>query len=975
MTLIRLANTIENDPLLRGSLVYRKSFSSIEACFKLPVSLLSPALQRGLQANHIERLYSHQADALDRLERGENVVVVTPTASGKSLTYILPLLREIERNSRASALLLFPLKALEQDQAAKLREWQRILGCELQFTMAVYDGDTPASERQKIKKKPPNVLISNPDMLHQGMLAFHQSWEKFFRQLKFIVIDELHAYRGVFGSHILQVFRRLRRLLHYYGANPQFICLSATIANPSEFATELTGTDVTVVQESGSPVGERDFMVINATEVSMTSAVVRSLIHALDNGLKSIVFTKSRVATEVIYRSLGDSRPDLVKRVSSYRAGFLPEERREIERKLANGALDGVISTSALELGIDIGGLDLCILAGYPGSIMSLWQRAGRVGRRGSPSGVLLISGSDQLDQFFSRNVDLLLNRPIERALVNKCNDHILKQHLPAAAAELPLMQGDPYINVSELSSTIEDLEAEHALLKSASGKQWFPGRPRPHSRVDLRNVGGCFEIIDSSREAKKRIGVVSGNSVFRECHDGAVYLHRGEQYQVETLDLRRKTVNVRPFDGNIYTMVRTQKETEILDVRSTRTVKSFVARLGLLKVTEFYLAYERRRLYSQELLSVEPLELPPQNFQTIGCWIELPPELLVRMVELEHHFMGSIHAIEHAAISLTPMLALCDRNDLGGISFTKHPQLPDGAIFFYDSYPGGVGIAECMYESIEHLLARTYDLVATCSCEDGCPSCVQSPKCGSGNRPIDKHGALSALSFLISDPVSEPIPRDNIILQRSAVSHVRANYAPQAISEGQRVVVFDLETQLSAEEVGGWREARQMRIAVAAVWDSIEKEVFLYEEAQSDELLAHLKRADIICGFNIRMFDFEVLRGYTFDNLQDLPILDLLEKVTESRGGRLKLETIAKATLGVGKSADGLQSLEWFKSGRIDLVRQYCQKDVEITRDVLLYALENGFVLYEDKSGDQVKLPVYIEMNQFQPKPLAITL
>lgn len=967
MRLDWLASAIENDPTLRGSLIYRGVLPGADARLATPSSPLSSALSAGLHGHGIIDLYSHQVEALKRVNSGENIVVVTPTASGKSLTYILPLLEQIERDSEMSALLLFPLKALEQDQAAKLRDWQRYLSEQLLFSIAVFDGDTRSAERQKIKKKPPNILISNPDMLHQGMLAYHQSWDKFFKRLKFIVVDELHAYRGVFGSHILQVFRRLRRMLHYYGAHPQFICLSATIANPEEFASDLTGTNVSVISESGAPISERDFWVMNAPEVSMTGSVTRSLIHALDKGLKTIVFTKSRVATEIIYRSLSDSRPDLAKRVSSYRAGFLPEERREIEHHLSSGRLDGVVSTSALELGIDIGGLDLCILAGYPGSMMSLWQRAGRVGRRGLPSGILLITGTDQLDQFFARNIEALLNRPLERALVNQNNDHILKQHLPAAAAELPLMHGDPYINVEEHYSTIEFLESERALLKSASGKQWFPGKPRPHASIDLRNIGRSFDIIDESRTSNAIIGTVSGNSVYRECHDGAIYLHRGEPYQVEALDLRRRTVHVRSYTGNMYTMIRTQKETEILDVRKTRTVNSFIARLGLLKVTEHFVAYERRRLYTQELLSVEPLNLPPHSFQSIGCWIELPPDLQPKLAEQEKHFMGSIHALEHATISLTPLLALCDRNDLGGISFTKHPQLPDGAVFFYDGYPGGVGIAECMFNSFEDLLARTHDLISACPCEDGCPSCVHSPKCGSGNRPIDKLGAKQALHILMSDSEFEPQPYKIVAQQEAPKSAVETPYHPQIIPNDIRVVVFDLETQLSAEEVGGWREARQMRVAVAAVWDSSDDQVAIYEEAQIDELIVHLKRADVICGFNIRKFDFEVLRGYTFENLQSLPILDLLEVVTDSRGGRLKLDTIAKATLGVGKSADGLQSLEWFKNGRIDLVREYCQKDVEVTRDVMLFALQNGYVLFEDKSGVCVKLPLRIDLEQVQ--------
>jgi len=966
MRLNRLAAALEQDPLLRGTLIHREELSAHPAQYQEPSRPLSEPILRSLKKFGVSSLYSHQAEAIDLVQAGQDIVVVTPTASGKSLTYILPLLDALCEQPDAAALLLFPLKALEQDQAAKLRELQKELQGDLDFSLAIFDGDTPASERQKIKKHPPNFLITNPDMLHQGMLAYHQSWEKYFRRLRFIVIDELHAYRGVFGSHILQVFRRLKRLLHYYGARPQFICLSATISNPDELASQLTGSEPVVIGESGAPKPEREFWVMNAPAASLTGAVVKVLSHSLDQGLKTIVFTKSRVATEIIYRSLGESRPDLARSVSSYRAGFLPEERREIERQLATGKLDGVVSTSALELGIDIGGLDLCILAGFPGSMMSLWQRAGRVGRRGDRAAVVLIAGTDQLDQYFVREAAHLLSRPLERALLNRENEHILKQHLPAAAAEIPLMESDPFIRVNEHAEVLQALEAERALLKSASGKQWFPGRPRPHAAVDLRNVGGSFDILDISRAEPTPIGTISGNSIYRECHEGAVYLHRGEPYRVEELDLKRKVVSAVPHRSQTYTMVRTQKETEILDVRRTRPVHSFVARLGLLKVTEHFVAYERRRLYTQELLSVEPLSLPPQSYTTVGCWIEMPASLAATLAEHDRHHMGSIHALEHAAISLTPMLALCDRNDLGGISFTKHPQLENGAVFFYDGYPGGVGIAECMYNAFEDLLDRTAALIENCPCEEGCPSCIQSPKCGSGNRPLDKVGASEAIRFLLSDPDSEPLGVDIApYVSQPAPRDKEAAWMPQEIPHDRRVVVFDLETQLSAEEVGGWREARQMRVAVAAVWDSQSGEITLYGEEAIDDLLAHLKSADLVCGFNIRHFDYEVLRGYTFEDLQRLPTLDLLEVVTAQRGGRLKLDTIAKATLGVGKTADGLKSLEWFRNGELELVREYCKKDVEVTRDVLLYALRNGHLLYEDKSGTAVRLPVTIQLEE----------
>ncbi len=966
MQLKQLATRLERDSLLRTAIVHKQVLPVRAAVYRQPRERLVEPVEKALQAFDVSQLYSHQAIALDIARQGKDFVVVTPTASGKSLTYILPILDYLTVEPHATALLIFPLKALEQDQAAKLCKWQEELRGQIDFSLGVFDGDTPPVERQRIKKHPPNILITNPDMLHKGILAYHHSWEKYLRQLKFIVIDELHAYRGVFGSHILQVLRRLRRLLHYYGAKPQFICLSATIANPSEFAGLLTDKEMEIIEDSGAPSPPREFWLVNATDTSLTNTVTKLLTHSLDAGLKTIAFTKSRVATEIIYRSLKESRPDLAKRVSSYRAGFLPEERRKIEKRLTSGDLDGVVSTSALELGIDIGGLDVCILAGFPGSMMSLWQRAGRVGRRENRAAVILVAGSDQLDQYFAREAESLLSRPLERALINRDNEHILRQHLPAAAAEIPLMAEDPYIQVAEYSTILNELEHERALLKSASGKQWFPGRPRPHAAVDLRNVGGVFEIIEESSLKRTQIGTVSGNSAFRECHDGAVYLHRGEPYCVTSLDIVAREVHVTPHLSPTYTMVRTQKDTEILDVRSTRTIGSFIARLGVLRVTEHFVAYERRKLYSQELLSVEPLTLPPQSFTTIGCWIELPASMQELLAGTENHFMGSIHAIEHAAISLTPLLALCDRNDLGGISFTKHPQLPNGSVFFYDGYPGGVGISECMYASLDDLLAKTSDLITRCACLEGCPSCVQSPKCGSGNRPLDKVGAMRAIQLLLCEDQNapEPVQLDlNCAAQRVVVPPITA---PQCIPADKRVLVFDLETQLSADEVGGWRQARQMRLAVAAVWDSQSGETIVYQEHEVEDLLAHLKKADLVCGYNIKKFDYEVLRGYTFDSLHMLPTLDLLEVIATHRGGRLKLDTIAKATLGVSKSADGLQSLAWFKNGEIDRVSEYCKRDVEITRDILRYILSHGCVLFHDKSGETIRLPINISFEKY---------
>ncbi|MDD5087730.1 MAG: DEAD/DEAH box helicase, partial [bacterium] len=952
-------NLLEENGALRWGKMRREYLPARDAVFEDITPPLPDDLTDGLRAMGIHRLYSHQVAALQSVRRGDNPVVVTPTASGKSLCYLLPILESLLRNPEQSALLLFPLKALEQDQRKKIEEWQSRLRDVLALRVAVFDGDTPQKERARIKANPPHLLITNPDMLHQGMLAYHAGWTKLFERLRWIVVDELHAYRGIFGSHVVQVFRRLSRLLAYHETHPQFVCLSATIANPLELAETLTGRNFTLIGESGAPSAGKHVLLIEPP-MSATAAAATLFISALDLGLKTIVFTKSRVNTEVIHRIVSDTRSNLARRISSYRAGFLPEERRSIEARLSEGALQGVISTSALELGIDIGGLDACILVGYPGSIMSFWQRSGRVGRRESESVIVMIAGADALDRYFVENSSELIERPCEAALVNQSNEEILRAHLPAAAAEIPLMAADPYLRIEDHQKLIAELEREGQLARSATGKHWFPGRTRPHRLVNLRNVGGTFEIL---LEGEKRpLGEVSGNSVFRECHEGAIYLHCGQQYRVQSLDIEQRRIQVKPVDVTYYTMVRSEKQTEIIDARAHRVIHSASVHIGKVKVTETYHSFERRRIYSQELLSVEPLEFPPQSYVTDAVWVECPESLGDELAADELHFMGGIHAVEHAAISLIPLLCLCDRNDVGGISFTRHAQLEGGAVFLYDGYPGGAGIAEHVFGVFEELLQKTLKLIESCPCGDGCPSCIQSPKCGAGNKPLDKQAAIRVLHWLLgsaSSRVTKTRPLEDQNTSPKVIESAAEPYVPQRLPQDRRICIFDLETQLSAEEVGGWNEARHMRVAVGVVWDSLENRIFTYEEAQVEELISHLTRADLVVGFNVLRFDYEVLRGYTFENLRRLPTLDLLCEVEHVLGRRLKLDTLGKATLGAAKTADGLQSLAWFREGRLDLVTDYCIHDVELTRDLLLFALEHGYLLYERSEIGIVRVPL----------------
>ncbi len=491
--------------------------------------------------------------------------------------------------------------------------------------------------------------------------------------------------------------------------------------------------------------------------------------------------------------------------------------------------------------------------------------------------------------------------------------------------------------------------------MRSASGKQWFPGVPRPQQGVSIRHVGNTFDIVDP--DETKPIGEISGAAVFRECHDGAIYLHRGRQYEVQKLDLEKKRVEVLPISAAIYTMVRSDKQTEILGETARKKELSAVVHSGIVKVTETYHSYERRRLYSQELLSVEPLELPPQSYTTQAVWFEIPPEVPVRLAAEERHFMGGIHAIEHAAISLVPLFALCDRSDVGGISYTMHPQVGSGAVFIYDGYPGGAGIAKRVYEVILELLERTRKLISECPCEEGCPSCIHSPRCGAGNKPLDKMAAVMVLDGLLATPGEEQC--ETAPIKKTLRQEKQAAFVPGRIPSDRRILVFDLETQHSAEEVGGWSAIRQMRLALGGVYDSRDEKILFYDEAHVSDLIAHLREGDLVVGYNQLRFDYEVLRGYTFDRFDDLPSLDMLVEVERQAGLRLKLDTLAKATLGVKKMADGLQSIAWWKEGRLDLIEEYCRKDIEITRDLFLFALEKGYLVYERKDFGAVRIPL----------------
>jgi DEAD/DEAH box helicase domain-containing protein len=906
----------------------------------------------------VNQLYRHQCAAIEAARAGKHPLVVTSTASGKSLTYLLPILEHLLTDRSARALLLFPIKALEQDQ---LKTLQSLLPWGQEIRAAIIDGDTPASRRAKLREDPPQLLLSNPDLLHLSLLPYHAQWREFWRNLRYVVLDELHTYRGVFGSHIAHVLRRLRRVAAAYGAQPQFIACSATISNPLDLSEQLTGLTFHLIDGDGAPQQGKRFLLINPINSPYTEAT-DLLLRCLRKGLKTIAFAKARKIAELIAIWTRQADPTLGRKLAAYRAGFTADERRTIERGLFTEQLAGVVTTSALELGIDVGGLDACLLVGYPGSITSTWQRGGRVGRGRREALIILIALPDALDQYFFRHPDDFFSRPYEAAIIDPGNRQILAAHLVAAASEVPLRSDDSFYAAEK--DLIRSLHDQGRLLMSADGTEWYARERHPQRRINIRSLGEACAILD---QTGRTIGTIDGIRAIHECHPGAIYLHQGQQYESLSLDLIQHKVHAKPVTVDYYTAPLAEKDTEILEILESQDHQGIPYHLGRLKVTERVLGYERRRIFGQDKIGSYQLDLPPMTFETVGLWFEVPDGLKAAVEAKGLHFMGSIHAVEHAMIGLFPLYALCDRSDIGGISYPIHPQVGRAAIFIYDGYPGGIGLTERGFRVLPELFLKTRQLLEECLCEAGCPSCVHSPKCGSGNKPLDKQGAHLTLQGLLGEAawadVEEPtwcpssVPVQTQATEGSEVASMAA---------ASHAIVFDLETQRSAEEVGGWEHRHRMGLAVGVVYDLDCAEFRVYTERQVDGLIRELVHARLIIGFNLKRFDYDVLRSYADVDWNALPTLDILERIHRRLGFRLKLDHLAQETLGERKSADGLQSLVWFKAGEIERVIEYCKQDVLLTKRLYDFGRQHGYLLYRDLQGRAVRLPVDFDENLF---------
>lgn len=713
---------------------------------------LSPSVQERLDELGLNRLYRHQARAIDLILAGHNTVVVAGTASGKSLCYQIPIAQAVATDPTATSLCLYPTKALAQDQR---RAFNTLA---LPGVVAeTYDGDTQPELRSTVRKSTA-VILTNPDMLHVGILPHHDRWAEFFHRLSYVVVDELHTMRGIFGTHVAMVLRRLRRICDHYGSRPTFVFASATIGNPGALASDLCGMEVSVVDMDDSPRGEQwvalwNPEMLDEDEGRRRSALAEAadlLVDLVRRGVSTIVFARSRKATELIYRWASQRlEPELRDSIAPYRGGYLAQDRRKIEGRLFGGSLRGVVATNALELGIDVGSLQAAVLTTFPGTISSFRQQAGRAGRTLEESLVVLVAGEDALDQYFMTHPDELFTRDPEAVVVNPTNPAVADAHAGCAAFELPLRLEDREVLGTAIEEAANRL-VQAGLLRLRHGALYWAQRRRPAPQIDLRTSGGRrFEVVDRTG-APRLLEVLDELRAYRDGHEGAVLLHQGETYVCTLLDPARAEITVTRRNVPYFTQPKVETDLEVLKVTRTETIGPSRLALGTVRVHTQVVAYQKRAINSREIIDSIPLNLPSVTYETDSIWLEIPNETLEEAGLDRFSTPGALHAAEHVGIAMMPLRAVCDRWDIGGLSTPWHPATAGPVIFIYEAYQGGAGISEVAFRAGREHWAATLEAVRACPCTGGCPSCVQSPKCGNFNEPLDKQGAIRLLEVIL---------------------------------------------------------------------------------------------------------------------------------------------------------------------------------------------------------------------------------
>lgn len=766
MNIDQMVDQIRNNPQMMKNITCWEEIKEKDAVYGPFPDSLRQELRGALRKKGINELYSHQSKAIELIDQGKNVVIVTPTASGKTLCYNLPIVNEILKNDDARALYLFPTKALSQDQVSELHELLSLM--EHPIKTYTYDGDTPVNARKAIRQAG-HIVVTNPDMLHSGIMPQHTKWVKLFENLKYIVIDEIHSYRGVFGSHLANVLRRLSRICKFYGSNPQFICCSATIANPKELAERIIGQEVALIDENGAPSGKKHLIFYNPPVVNKQLGIRRSSLFEtrnlattfILNGIQTIVFARSRLSVEVLVTYLKQLVQDKLGKsdgIRGYRSGYLPNQRREIEQGLRAGNILGVVSTNALELGIDIGRLQVCIMCGYPGTIASAWQQAGRAGRRSGTSIALMVASSNPLDQYIIQHPEFFLDSSPEFGLINPNNLHILMSHIKCAAFELPFEDGETF-GVDTLEQILEFLE-EEKVLRHVGGRWHWTADNFPADATSLRSAANeNFVIIDISQPKHRVIGETDRFSAPSLLHEEAIYIHEGIQFQVEKLDFDEKKAYVRKVDVDYYTDASLAVNLKVLDVFNSDDNGQIGRSYGDVMVSALVTMFKKIKFDTHENLGWGPVRLPELELQTTAYWVTLienPADILSKD-DLQNGLMGVTNLLGQIA----PLYLMCDPRDIHVIYQVKSPFTQKPTIYIYDSCPGGIGFSERLYEIHMELFKKAYEVISGCSCESGCPACVgPAAEVTLEGRSL----ALKILGGIIRDSQPEEQAKDNVI-------------------------------------------------------------------------------------------------------------------------------------------------------------------------------------------------------------------
>ncbi|MBQ2832132.1 MAG: DEAD/DEAH box helicase [Methanobrevibacter sp.] len=870
----------KNDVRFRDNIAHVETLPAKEANFK-KVDNLNEKIVEYLDSKDV-KLYSHQADAYEAIKNGENVIITTPTASGKTLAFNLPIMESMIEDKDATALYIYPAKALSNDQLHVLENLEREL--EIKIDPRTYDGDTPRDEKRGIRDKS-RIVLTNPYQLHL-ILSWHHQWSRFYKNLRYIVIDESHYYKGVFGSNVAFLIKRLKRIANFYGSYPQFILSSATLANPLELANRLTGEEFILIDEDASPNGEKDFILYNPfknyrrNKVNMQNApsvhmeTENIFIYMMFKGIQTLCFTVSRKTTELIAmwakKDMTQIKGKLAHRIAAYRAGYQPHERREIEEGLKSGKYLGVTCTNALELGIDIGSLDAVIISGYPGTMISTWQQSGRAGRSNQKSLAILIAFENQLDQYFMNNPSFFFDKPHENAIIDLTNPILQEAHILCAAKELAIKEGEvsKYFEVNE--EILDKLVSQKDLHKNIRGDYMYPYDDNPALDHSLDQISGQeFKVMNNGR----LLETMERSQVYREAHEGAILINKGDTYVVNSVNLKNGFVNVSQKTVDYHTMVLNQTEIRIEKKLSKTKYGDFTIHFGELTVREDY--YKYKKMHFSKSIGTYPLDLPPLKFKTKGLWFTIPKQVkdtLEDMFAEEEVFAGGLHGAEHALIGLFPLHTMCDRFDIGGLSTNYHEDTQEATIFIYDGYEGGIGICEKAVDVFVELLKSTMDLLNNCNCKSGCPACIYSPKCGNDNKPLHKNATKYILNYMCQ-LISNDFEGSREIIDE-VIDKTENDEVSQLFDEASKSFA-DGDYSTSKDLLNNILSIDKNHVDSLALMAQI-----LYNQNQKDISLYFTKKALSQDKSNEMANELEVLLSNKKDNSKDIGELDSLDDV-----------------------------------------------------------------------------------------------